>query len=548
MNVDFITKEVDWFCLHATQMKLLRKEDCVAIIEAIEQNKEVLESAGVGDIDQLDLFIQVMKDNDMCSSNDDATIQRLRKNSREEARLFGFPSKGVFTDDKTAEERQEIHEKHFSFPKLNMAGQAVESKADAVKGNPWASKPEEMELPEGEIVELTGWPNLGQAESMSEDAVRGLMADFLRYARRANCSDVHISTGSRPFVRRYQAIYHLDDQPVLTEEMALRLNMSILTDAQRQAFKENQDLDFCYAVSERERYRGNVLCHNQGISGAYRIVSDRVRTIRELGFLNPEVIEKLTTYTQGLILLTGPSGCGKTTTMNAMINFINQTRHDHIITMEDPIENVIPPINCNVTQRQLGDHTVSYGSALRAALREDPDIIAIGEMRDMETIEMAIRSAETGHLVFGTLHTSSAAATIDRILDVFPANQQSQIRSMVSESIRGIICQRMYPNADNTGLVMASEVMLGTLAVGNLIRDGKTHQLNSSIQIGRKLGMCTMEQCLFELYMAGKRSFEQTKKLVTSPDLVRQMQAREAEKLRDSMPADMRIPKRRKFF
>ena len=236
-------------------------------------------------------------------------------------------------------------------------------------------------------------------------------------------------------------------------------------------------------------------------------------------------------FSGGINAIVGPNGSGKSTTLSALVDHINKSRHDHIITIEDPIEVVHNPIGCSVSQRELKKHTKSFGNALRAALREDPDVIVIGELRDLETIEMAVHSSETGHLVIGTLHTSSAADTMNRILDVFPHGQQAQIRAMVAESLKGVICQQLLPNADGSDVVLAVEILLGTLAVSNLIREGKTYQIESTIQTRKHLGMISMEQSHFELYMNAKRTYEQTLPYIKNNDLKRQMQQQEAMRL-----------------
>jgi twitching motility protein PilT len=364
---------------------------------------------------------------------------------------------------------------------------------------------------------------------MTREEARELIHEFFLRSRREGCSDIHISAGAHPFVRRHKVIYLLDDQPVLSPEAALALNFALLTPEQRDRFEKGGDLDYTYAVNENERYRTNVMRQRLGVSGSYRVVDTVVRDLRELGFPQPEVIEKLTTYHQGLILVTGPAGCGKSTTLSALVDLINRTRKDHIITVEDPIEVVHPPKSCNVTQREVGSHTRTWAAALRAALREDPDIIVIGELRDLETIEMAIRASETGHLVIGTLHTGSAASTMDRVLDVFPPNQQAMIRAMAAESLKGVICQQLLPNRDHSGVVLAVEIMLGTLAVGNIIREGETFKLPSVIQTAHNIGMCLMEESICELYMAGQLSFDQTRPKIRSEELVKRMQINEAQ-------------------
>ena len=373
-----------------------------------------------------------------------------------------------------------------------------------------ARQPEIKQTPEQKIAWLKGWPVLNKAADMDREGARKLLDDFLHKARENKCSDVHISAGAYPFVRRYKEIYLVPDQEVLSRKAAENLNYAPLTDEQRALFDEHHDLDYSYNIKEDDRYRTNLLLHRLGMEASYRIIKNTITPINQLGFKQPEVIEKLTTYGQGLILVTGPAGSGKSTTMSALAEFINEHRHDHIITVEDPIEVVYQPKGCNITQRELNNHTRSFQNALRAALREDPDVIIIGEMRDLETIEMAIHSSETGHLVIGTLHTSSAAETMNRLLDVFPHGQQAQIRAMVAESLKGVICQQLLPNKNGDGVVLAYEIMLGTLAVSNLIREGKTFQLISSIETGAKDGMITLEKSMENLYNAGIVSLEAT--------------------------------------
>ena len=250
------------------------------------------------------------------------------------------------------------------------------------------------------------------------------------------------------------------------------------------------------------------MLHNDGIEGSYRVISERIQTLKELGFTDTATIEKLTTYHQGLVLVTGPASSGKTTTLAALVELINNARQDHMITVEDPVEIIVPSKNCNVTQRQLGHSTLSFANALKAALREDPDIIILGEMRDLETIEMALSAAETGHLVIGTLNTKSAMATLDRILDVFPPSQQPQIRAMLAESIKGVICQDLLPSADGTRAVMVPEILIGNLAVANIIKEAKTATLASVLETGQKSGMILKEDSVLNRYMEGAISYE----------------------------------------
>lgn len=491
-------KAVEWFCFHIVEDGLLDAKTCIAVAQAIEEQGYKVD---------LQTFAQAIVDNELCT--DVGTLQQFMQMATDEARSIGFPPESIFEDTSASAEPVNFET---SFEQSELPPIEERPPLEVQSGQQW----------------LAGWPDLSQAEELEQEGALKLLNAFLHKARQTQCSDVHISSGSYPFVRRFKNVYLVPGQKVVTPEVAEAINLAPLSGEQREQFGREHDLDYSYSISEEDRYRTNVLRQRLGVAGSYRLIDKDVRSLRDLGFKRPEVIEKLTTHHQGLILVTGPAGCGKSSTLASLVDYINRNRHDHIITVEDPIEVIHRPINCNITQRELNTHTRSFGNALRAALREDPDIIVIGELRDLETIEMAIRSSETGHLVIGTLHTGSAATTMDRILDVFPPNQQAQIRAMVSESLKGVICQQLLPNRDNTGVALAAEIMLGTLAVSNLIREGKTFQLPSTIQTGRNLGMATMEQSYFDLYMAGLRSFEQTIPLVTSQELVRQMQQNEA--------------------
>ncbi len=374
--------------------------------------------------------------------------------------------------------------------------------------------------------DINGFPDLSQVESnpgMAEE----LMKTFLKYSRQVQASDVHISSASFPHIRRFSKNYLIDNQPILSVEAAKALNMALASAEQVESFDKNLELDYSADFGNGERYRVNVMRHFRGYEGSYRVISDRIKSLKELGFAQAEVLEKLTTYHQGLVLVTGPAGCGKTTTLASMVELINKNREDHIITVEDPVEILIASKGCNVSQRELNTSTKSFANALRAALREDPDIIVIGEMRDLETIEMAISAAETGHLVIGTLHTSSAASTLDRVLDVFPPSQQPQIRAMLAESLKGIICQRLIPDKEGTTLLMAPEVLIGTLAVGNIIKEGNTYQLSSIIETGGKKGMISAEDSMINLYTAGLISIEQARPYVRTNAKLRQIEAME---------------------
>lgn len=301
--------------------------------------------------------------------------------------------------------------------------------------------------------------------------------------------------------RRYGALQEIwPNADIITAADAERLAMGFLGPKEQKRLKERGDVDFAYAT-DQGRYRASVVKQRLGYDMVFRIINTKVRTMEDLRL--PKSIKPLTQYHNGLVLVTGSVGSGKSTTLAALINEINHERNDHIITLEDPIEYVFGSAKCHVNQREVHTHTDSFAAALRGALREDPDVIMVGEMRDLETISLAITASETGHLVLGTLHTGSAARTLDRVLDVFPTDQRDQIRVMVSESLRGIISQQLVPRRDGNGRVMAMEFLVNTPAVGACIRDGKTFMLPGIMQTGKALGMITMDDSLKDLYNAG---------------------------------------------
>ena len=329
-------------------------------------------------------------------------------------------------------------------------------------------------------------------------AVRQLLIDAGKYG----ASDLHLSAGSKPFVRKHRVLTPITEH-TLTEQESLRVNTVLLADHQKKLFLERRDYDLALALDADNRYRVNLMFHKWGPSGSYRMVPSTMPKLDQLGLRNLDAIRKLLSYHNGLILITGPVGAGKTTTLAAMVSELNEQRTDHIITVEDPIEVVQPPKGCNVTQREVGPHTKSFFTALKGALREDPDVIIIGELRDLETIEMAISASETGHLVIGTMHTSDASTTLNRLLDVFPPAQQTQIRASVAESLRGVVCQRLLP-AIGGGLVVACEIMISNTAIQALIREGKTAGLRNVMETGVKEGMCIMENVVLEMYQQKK--------------------------------------------
>jgi twitching motility protein PilT len=338
----------------------------------------------------------------------------------------------------------------------------------------------------------------------------GLASAFralLRQTGDFGASDLHLSTGSRPFLRKNRQLVALSDE-VLSAEDALRLNTALLSEGQKETYLERKDYDFALALSTTDRYRVNLMFHKSGAAGCYRMVPERVRSLPDLGYdAHLATLKKLLSYHNGLILITGPVGSGKTTTLASMVSFLNETRTDHIITVEDPIEVVQPAKGCNVSQREVGQHTNSFATALKGALREDPDVIIIGELRDLETIEMAITASETGHLVIGTMHTSDAATTLNRVLDVFPPGQLPQIRASVAESLRGIVCQRLLPDTKG-GLTLACEILINNVAIQNLIREGKSQGLRNTMETGVREGMCLMDNVIFNLFQEKKISSE----------------------------------------
>ncbi len=337
---------------------------------------------------------------------------------------------------------------------------------------------------------------------------------LLKKAVQLHASDVHLAAGSSPFFRLNGSLV-FTDLPKLTPEVAERIVLGFMDDAQQQRWLHHHDLDFSLDDPELGRFRVNALLQFRGPSIIFRCIPRKIPTLADLGL--PTSIGRFTEYHQGLVLLTGPAGCGKTTTAAALIDMVNESRHDHIITVEDPVEFLHTSKNCNVTQRQVPTSTLSFAAALKAALREDPDVIMIGEMRDLETVSLAIRAAETGHLVIGTLQTKSAARTIDRVIDVFPEDQQAQIRAMLSESLRGIVSQQLIPRKDGKGRVVAIEILNVISSVSNLIRDAKTFQLPSLMQTGRKQGQVMMDDSLDELLRQDLITKEEAAKVSENP-------------------------------
>jgi twitching motility protein PilT len=323
------------------------------------------------------------------------------------------------------------------------------------------------------------------------------MIRLLTLAHQRGASDLHIKVGNHPILRINGRLSRAEDLPVLDQATARALVESLMTAEQREVFRQRLELDFAYSVPGVSRFRVNVYQQRGSIGAAIRAIPVGVPDLESLGL--PPVVKRLCELSRGLVLVTGPTGSGKSTTLAAMINYINQTRAEHIVTIEDPIEYLHRDAQSVINQREVGMDTLSFADALRHVLRQDPDVILIGEMRDLETIATAVTAAETGHLVFATLHTQSAPATVDRIIDVFPAHQQAQIRTQLSAVLEGVISQTLCPRADGRGRVAALEVMVATGAVRNLIREGKTHQIPTLILSGSREGMQTMNQALRDL-------------------------------------------------
>ncbi len=343
---------------------------------------------------------------------------------------------------------------------------------------------------------------------MSQHQVLDHVDQYLALGREYECSDVHLATAFPPAWRRFGQLTPIwDDHPNLTPEDTERLARSFLGPAEWNRLQERGDVDFAYA-NDHGRYRASVVKQRLGIDMAFRIINTQIRSMESIG-LPVEHITPLTRYHNGLILVTGSVGSGKSTTLAALVDFINRDREEHILTLEDPIEYVFESQGCHVNQREVHTHTESFAKALRGALREDPDVIMVGEMRDLETIQLALTAAETGHLVLGTLHTGNAPRTLDRVLDVFPTDQRDQIRIMVSESLRGVLSQQLVPKMDGSGRVMALELLVNTAAVAHCIREGKTYMLPGIMQTGKNVGMITMDESLRNLYVKGLISAEE---------------------------------------
>jgi len=450
-----MNNEIRWFARLGIDQKLFTREQCQAVRAALGEGAALLD------------FAQKLLDDGICTNVDG--LETAAGLALQKAQTGG-PADNPFTE--------------------------VDA-APAPAAEPAASG-------ERPAAEANGLPQFAFAEAarLTEEQARAGMARLLKDCGAYGASDLHLSAGARPFVRRHRAHEFLTDH-VLTANESLRLNTAMLSTEQMKEYLEAKDFDYALALDHGSRYRVNLMFHKNGPAGCYRLVASRAQPLAQLGLKNIEIIKKLLTYHNGLILVTGPVGAGKTTTLASLVALLNEQREDHIITVEDPIEVVQVAQGCNVTQREVGRHTRTFFTALKGALREDPDVIVIGELRDLETIEMAITAAETGHLVIGTMHTSDAATTLNRLLDVFPATQQAQIRASVAESLRGILCQKLLPAAEG-GVVLACEIMVNNAAIANMIRENKPQGLRNVMETGVKEGMCLMEAVVFELYNEGR--------------------------------------------
>ncbi len=329
---------------------------------------------------------------------------------------------------------------------------------------------------------------------------------LLKAMEEKKASDLHLAAGTPPIYRIHGVLVSMDGEALSASDLEEMLH-SILTGQQWQKFQAERELDFSTSLATGARFRGNLLYHGQAMGAVFRAIPAEPPSLDELG--HPPVLKQLCRRRRGLILVTGPTGSGKSTTLAAMVDHINETEAVHVVTIEDPIEFVYKSKKALIRQREMGSDTLSFAEALRHVLRQDPEVILVGEMRDLETISLAVTAAETGHLVFGTLHTTGAAATVDRIVDVFPPHQQAQIRTQLGETLEGVISQALLPTADGKGRVCAMEIMVGTPAIRSMIREGKTHQIPSMIQTGGPFGMTTLDASLLALVKAGKVSARQ---------------------------------------
>ncbi len=341
------------------------------------------------------------------------------------------------------------------------------------------------------------------------------ISDLLAFSVKNKASDLHLSAGLPPMIRVNGDIRKIN-MPAMSHTEVHNMMYDIMNDGQRKIFEETLELDFAFEIQNLARFRVNAFNQHRGAGAVFRTIPSKILTLEELKC--PPIFREIASYPRGICLVTGPTGSGKSTTLAAMIDYINDKDFGHILTVEDPIEFVHQSKKSLVNQREVGPHTMTFSNALRAALREDPDVILVGEMRDLETIKLALSAAETGHMVFGTLHTSSAAKTIDRIIDVFPAAEKEMVRAMLSESLRAVISQTLCKTKDGTGRVAAHEIMIGTPAIRNLIRENKIPQMYSAIQTGQSMGMQTLDFNLQDLVRKNIISAEEAKTKAVNKD------------------------------
>ncbi len=343
------------------------------------------------------------------------------------------------------------------------------------------------------------------------------ISELLAFAYKQNASDLHLSSGLPPMIRVDGDVKRINVDP-LDDRTVHNMIYDIMNDKQQKDYEEFLETDFSFDLPNIARFRVNAFNQNRGPAAVFRTIPSKILTLEQLNA--PDIFKKISDQPRGIVLVTGPTGSGKSTTLAAMVNHVNENRHEHILTIEDPIEFVHISKNCLVNQREVGPHTLGFSEALRSALREDPDIILVGEMRDLETIRLALTAAETGHLVFGTLHTSSAAKTIDRIIDVFPAAEKDMVRSMLSESLRAVIAQTLLKKIGG-GRIAAHEIMIGTPAIRNLIRENKVAQMYSTLQTSQNVGMQTLDQCLLDLVRTRQISADEARIRAANKDLFR---------------------------
>jgi twitching motility protein PilT len=341
------------------------------------------------------------------------------------------------------------------------------------------------------------------------------ITELLAFGVKNKASDLHLSSGLPPMIRVHGDVRRIN-LPAMEHKDVHGMVYDIMSDSQRKIYEETLECDFSFEIPNLARFRVNAFNQHRGAGAVFRTIPSQVLTLEELNA--PKIFKEISETPRGLVLVTGPTGSGKSTTLAAMVNHVNENDYGHILTIEDPIEFVHDPKKCLINQREVGPHTLSFANALRSALREDPDVILVGEMRDLETIRLAMTAAETGHLVFGTLHTSSAAKTVDRIIDVFPAAEKEMIRAMLSESLRAVISQTLLKTKDGSGRVAAHEIMIGTPAIRNLIRENKVAQMYSSIQTGQNLGMQTLDQNLTDLVRRNIVSSAEARSRATNRD------------------------------